>query len=284
MSNAVQSLGNSIGQEIGKAIFGDPAANAANAAAAQQRNLAAQRSALAAEQLYKSGLYLLNLKPKTPASTAAAIVEFQKALDITPNDANILSKLASAKQQLKDIAVAGQTSDALSRVLPPAPPVNKGIVGDELTHGSIPSPNASALSLVNLDPSAVDLRSATSASPESLKNQLTGVFANNNAAAPPDPLLVLPQPGDFELLFDPPQASPSQWKGPQRPANSPKLVNPMDAEEQTKAQVEAVAAQPGGLNDLMEDQLIKDALAGLVPTKPVPAVPAAKPAPARPHN
>ena len=168
--------------------------------------------------------------------------------------------------------------------MPPAPPVNKGIVGDELTHGSIPSPNASALSLVNLDPSAVDLRSATSASPESLKNQLTGVFANNNAAAPPDPLLVLPQPGDFELLFDPPQASPSQWKGPQRPANSPKLVNPMDAEEQTKAQVEAVAAQPGGLNDLMEDQLIKDALAGLVPTKPVPAVPAAKPAPARPHN
>jgi tetratricopeptide (TPR) repeat protein len=172
LTPAVQSLGNAIGQQIGqqigKAIFGDPAA----AAAAQQRNLAAQQDALAAQQralaaqqLYNSGIYLLKQK-----NYIGAINEFQQALAINPNDANIVRNLASAKQQLKDTAVAAKTSGALGQFLGDAPPATAGIFGDQLTHSSVASLNASALSLVNLDANVVDLRGTTSMSPTSLKS------------------------------------------------------------------------------------------------------------------
>ena len=168
---------------------------------------AQQQREFAAQQLNNSGLYFL--KQKTSAGAIAAKNEFQKALDQTPNDANILRNLALAKQQLKDITAAGQTSSALSRVLPPDLPVNKGIIGDELTHDSIPSPNDSALSLVNLDPNVVDLRSATSASPKSLKSQLDEVFGKAPASTP-----------------------------------SAKLVNPIDGPQENKAEMDAVFAKP----------------------------------------
>ncbi len=288
LANAAQSVGYALGQELGKAIFGDPAA----AAAAQQRNLAAQRSALAAQQLSNSGLYLLK-NGKSPAAFNEAKNEFQQALNITPNDANILHYLAMANQKLNDIAVAAKNSGALAGVLGDAPPASNGLFGDQLTHFSVPSPNASTLSLVNLDANVVDLRNATSASTESLKSQLTGVFAKTApASVPPDPLVVLPEARDIDLLFQPPQVVPSQWPGPQRPANSSKLVNPIDAEEQTKAQVQAADAEPGGFNDLMQQKLMQDALDGLVIKKPIPAVPASpafpdnltEPAPSQPHN
>jgi len=168
---------------------------------------AQQQRAFAAQQLDNSGMYLLS--QKTRAGTEGAKNEFLKALNQTPNDGNILHHLAMAEQQLKDLAAAEQTRGALNRVLPPAPPANKGVIGGELTHGSVPSPNASALSLVNLDPNVVDLRNATSASPKSLKSQLDEVFGKAPASAPPA-----------------------------------KMVNPNDGPQQNKAEIDAVFAKP----------------------------------------
>jgi tetratricopeptide (TPR) repeat protein len=172
MTNAAQTLGYALGQQLGKMLFGDPAAKAAadaaaqqNALAAQQSALAAQQSALAAEPLNNSGLYLMRQR-----NFAGAINEFQQALAIAPDDANIRHNLALAMQQLKDSAVAARTSSALGQFLGDAPPATAGIFGDQLTHSSIASPNASALSLVNLDANVVDLRGTTSMSPTSLKS------------------------------------------------------------------------------------------------------------------
>ena len=93
---------------------------------------AQQQRTLAAQQLNNSGLYLLKQK-----NYASAINEFQKALANAPNDANILHNLALAKQQLKDGAVARQTSGALGQFLGNAP-ANTGIFNfDQLTHSSV---------------------------------------------------------------------------------------------------------------------------------------------------
>ncbi len=126
---------------------------------------ARQQRELAAQQLNNSGIYLLKQK-----NYVGAINEFQKALAITPNDAVIVHNLAFAKQKLKDAAVAGQTSGALGQLLGSAP----ASAGSQISHSALPSPNASALSLVDLDSNAntVDLRGTTKdyVDPALLKN------------------------------------------------------------------------------------------------------------------
>ncbi|HUZ03927.1 MAG TPA: hypothetical protein VMU62_01120 [Acidobacteriaceae bacterium] len=99
----------------------------------------AQR-ALAAQQLNNSGIYLLKQK-----NYDGAINEFQQALAQAPNDANILKNLQFAQQLKKNAALAGQNSSTLGTVL------GGDSSTDPLTHGGIPSPNSSALSLVNLN-------------------------------------------------------------------------------------------------------------------------------------
>lgn len=143
----------------------------------------------AAQQLNNSGIYLLKQKNYT-----GAIHEFEQALAITPNDPNILHNLALAKQHVKDTAVAGQTSGELGQFLGGAP-ARTGLFGsDQVTYSSVANLNSSALSLLNLDANVVDLRSASSTSPESLKSQLDSLLTNPApASAPPDPLVVQPQ-------------------------------------------------------------------------------------------
>jgi hypothetical protein len=174
LGNAAQGLGNALGQQLGKAIFGGN--KAATPPIQPTIDPAQQQREFAAQQLDNSGMYLL--KQRTHAGTEGAIIEFQKALANTPNDGNILHHLAMAQQQRKDLAAATQTSGTLGSLLNPA------TVGAD-QHSSVASPNASALNLVNLDPNVVDLRSATSASPKSLKSQIDGVFAKTPASAPP---------------------------------------------------------------------------------------------------
>ena len=164
-----------------------------------------QQRELAAQQLNNSGIYLVKQR-----DYAGAINEFQKALAITPNDTNITRNLVLARQQLKDAGVAAQTSGALGQLLGNVP-VNAGHFDfDQLTHSSVANPNASALSLVNLDAGVLDLRGATRTSPQSLASQLDGILANNAPAiTSPRSNLVLPQDKDMELLFDAiPPASP----------------------------------------------------------------------------
>ncbi len=195
-----------IGQGLHQLLFGPPATKPSSTPpdpAQQQRELAAQ-------QLNNSGIYLLKQK-----NYAGAINEFQQALANTPNDANILHNLALAKQKLKDSAVAGQTSGTLGQFLGNSS-ANAGNPNfDQLAHTSVANPNASALSLVNLDADTrvVDLSDATKTSvdPEVLKGQLDGVLTNNGpASAPPDSLVVLPQAQDIELLFPGSPSTPSQ--------------------------------------------------------------------------
>ena len=166
---------------------------------------AQQQRELAAQQLNNSGIYLVKQR-----HYAGAINEFQKALAITPSDQNIQRNLALAKQRLKDAGVAAQTSEALGQFLGNIPSNAAQFDFEQLTHSAVTNPNASALSLVNLDAGAVDLRSATRTSPQSLARQLDGILANKApAATSPRSDVVLPQDKDMELLFDAiPPASP----------------------------------------------------------------------------
>jgi tetratricopeptide (TPR) repeat protein len=254
-----QQLGTAIGNQLNKALWGSPQ-DEAEQQAQQQAQQAQQQRKLVAQQLNNSGIYLLKHKNYT-----GAINEFQQALAQTPDDPNILKNIALAKQQIQDTAASAKNSYALGQLLGNAP-TNSGNVGfDQLTHSSLPSPNSSALSLVNLnaDAGGVDLRGTTKTSidPVALKSQPDGVSANHAPnSAPPDPRLQLPEGKDMELLGQPPQPTPSQWPGPQRPADAPKLVNPIDLEKQqqqkaeTGRQFDAIFSQPGGLDDILEKQ------------------------------
>jgi hypothetical protein len=221
LANAAQIIGYSLGQQLGKALFGDPAAKAAAAAAAQQNAFAAPQRDLAAKQLNNSGIYLFKQR-----DYSGAINEFQKALAISPNDANILHNLAAAKQQIKDTAVAAQTSGALGKFL--YAPANAGTTGSNQLPTA--NPNASALSLVNLDASVVDFRGlpgntaapgtipnsdpnvvnlsgTASTSPASLKSQIDAVFGN--PAPVSAPLDAQVTPADVSAIFDKPVPDPN---------------------------------------------------------------------------
>ncbi len=231
LGNAAQSVGYALGQQLGKVLFGDPAAKAAAEAAQRQRELAARQRSLNASPLNNSGIYLMKQR-----NYAGAINEFQQALAIAPDDANIRFNLATAERLLKESGVAARNSSALGQVLGDAP-VRVGNVNlNALDRSATPTPNGSALNLVNLfsDASVVDLSNATSAVPQSLKTQLDGILTNRAPATePPDPLVQLPQASDIELLFQSPAPAESRWPGPQRPANEPKLVNPSEEDAKT---------------------------------------------------
>ena len=138
-----------IGQGLHQLLFGAPPS---------PPDPAAQQRQLAARQLNNSGVYLFKQK-----NYAGAINEFQKALAITPGDRNILRNLALAKQKLKDVAVAGQTSGALGQLLDSAPG-SAGTPDSALAaNPGAGGANGPALNLVNLDsdPGAADLRGTT---------------------------------------------------------------------------------------------------------------------------
>lgn len=268
---------------------------------------AQDQRAFAARQLNNSGIYLLNRR-----DYAGAINEFQKALLQTPNDGIIAQNLEYARRlQKESAAAAGQTSRTLGNLLggntsPGNLSSNPAITGTSPNvfnqvnldpnvvdfrgmfrnslpgtgNSYLPGANANALNavLTGSDSSVVDMSAAKgSVDPESLKSQLDGVLANHKLISePPDPLVVLPEARDIELLFQPPQAAQSQFPGPRRPANSPKLTNTIELEQQRQqigAQFDAIFAQPGGLDDVLLQQLIEQ-------TSPTPA----KPAPAPPHK
>jgi hypothetical protein len=173
-----------------------------------------QQRQVAAQQLNDSGIYLLKQR-----NYAGAINEFQQALAITPNDSNISGNLALAKQQLKDAGVAAQTSEALGQFLGNVPSNAGQFDFDQLTHSAVANPNASALSLVNLDGGVVDLRGATRTSPQSLASQLDEILSNKVPATTTSARsdVVLPQDKDIELLFDviPPASARSNVVLPQ---------------------------------------------------------------------
>ena len=154
-----QMMGSALGNAIGQALF--PRVDPAQQRAQQMAQQAQQQRILAAQQLNNSGIYLFKQK-----NYAGAINEFQKALAQTPGDQVIINNIAQAKQKMKDTAVAAQNSDALGQLLGDATAGSSVLDFDQLTHSQISSPNASALSLVNLDsnPNVVDLRDATKTS------------------------------------------------------------------------------------------------------------------------
>jgi hypothetical protein len=282
LSNAAQSIGNSVGtalgQQLGKMLFGDPAAKAAADAAAQQ-------NALAAEPLNDSGLYLMRQR-----NFSGAINEFQQALAISPNDANILHNLEMAKQKLKGAAIARQTSDALGQLLGTAP-TNTGIFGfAQLTDSTGTNPNASALSLVNLDSDAkvVDLRGATNTfvDPETLKGQLDGVLSSNTPdSTRPGSQVVLPQDKDMELLGFPPTSGGSNLNNGKAivpatasnnsgsnfmPASTPSQTTPASNPSLKDAVGDRTGqASAGGTTNAFGNEDLKDSLADT--TSPAPS-------------
>jgi hypothetical protein len=136
------------------------------------------------------------------------------------------------------------------------------------------------------DPNVVDLRgtSKTSVDPAAMKN--TG-FAQpadfrKNAPPPPGPNVQLPQNQDIELLGRPPSKPKGAWPGEERPANQPKLLNPLDKEKETQELANAIFESPA-MEDLMLKKIQEDAIAYL--NQPNSAAPKTQPpAPASPAN
>ncbi len=252
MEQGAAAVGNAIGKAIGEAIFSGPQQeDPGQAAAAKAAAFEWQQRRNAAQQLNNSGIYLFKQKNYT-----GAINEFQQALIQTPGDPVIIKNIATAKQQIKDTQTANKNSNALKKLLGGA-----AGSGNQGQNGALPSSPAdsSGLGLVNLD-SAPILTNRPVASPgsegrDAIKGQLRGVF---DVPPPPNPLVQLPENKDIELLGQPPAPPPSQWPGPKRPAGEPKLVNPLDQEQQEKAeaarQFDTIFAQPGGLDDILEKQ------------------------------
>lgn len=211
-----------------------------------------QRREVAAQQLNNSGVYLLQCGPNNYADPshackvrdcAGAIIEFQKALQQTPNDATILSNLQYARRLQK----AEQTRDLLGRqsgdqtppfdwskfpYAPPSPSVFdrvnldpnvvdfRGMFRNSLpgtTSSYLPAGNANALNaiLTGSEPGVVDLSHAagTSVDPHALQTQIDGMFGTHGAhSEPPDPM-VGGQQAEIKKLFQPssvPDAPPQK--------------------------------------------------------------------------
>ena len=188
------SAGNAVGFTalgiLGNALFAPKSPNIP-----LQPDPAEEQRRLAVQQLNNSGIYLLKQK-----NYAGAINEFQKAIAISPGDANILHNLDFAKHQLRDAAFADQTSGALGELLGPAP-IELGSSG-------------TGLNLVNLgsDASAVDLHNTTvtTVDPATLKGRLDSIFSNDeHASALSDPQDSQPQAKDIDKVFESP-STPAQ--------------------------------------------------------------------------
>lgn len=205
---------------------------------------AARQRALAAEQLNNSGIYLLKKNDYD-----GAINEFQQALNLAPNDRNILFNLQLAKQRQKNAADAARTSNALGNLL--------GTTQDIPNNG--PWGSASPLNLVNLDPNVVDFRglghtSSTNPNSSFLNTVITGSDSNTvdlsnlkkNYFAPKllegqiDSLLGHPVSGPAQLS---PQEQIDKLFQPSQSSSAPGL-NPPDTEQQTKAKVNAIFSKP----------------------------------------
>ncbi len=123
-------------------------------------------------------------------------------------------------------AAARQLQDAVGR----AP--RRG--AREVSGLTLATPGQAAAMTAWTDAQGVDLRGATRTSPNpaGLGPPAPGpghrVISDLNLSAPPDPGVIPPQDQDLELLLAPPPPPPSRWPGPRRPANDPKLVNPLD--------------------------------------------------------
>jgi hypothetical protein len=194
-----QQLGYAIGEQLGKSLFGSSADDEAAQQAARQ---AQQQRQLAAQQLNNSGIYLLN-----KGNYAGAITEFQRALAESPGDATIQRNIDTAMKRSKDAVAAAKNAASLKNLLSNVPAHVEDTEFDQLTHASIPSPNSSGLSLVNLDSDTrtVDLRGTTKTSvdPGAFKNQLDRIFDQPaSESSPPATQLQLPEAKDAELLFD----------------------------------------------------------------------------------
>ena len=190
LGNAAQTLGYALGQWLGNELFGSGntstnAADSADAAAQQQR-------ALAAQQLNDSGIYLLKQK-----NYAAAINSFNQALAQTPGDANILHNLGEAKQRQINAAVAGKTSGALGELL--------GTARSE--GGSYDS----AINLIKIGPDIGGINSSprSPSDPESLKAQLDGVLAHDAASVLSESQAGEPQIQSIDQIFQSPQRTTS---------------------------------------------------------------------------
>ena len=196
LTNAAQTIGTALGQRLAQALLGggNNAPAPVNPAAAAN-DAAQQQTALAAHQLNESGIYLLKQR-----DNAGAINEFQKALALEPNDATIQYNLDLAKRAQKNAIVAGQTSRALGQLLG-TDPASMGSSGD-------------ALNLVNLGSSTivVDLHGEQEhlSTRNCCKARLTGC-SGTMLRLPRHQ--TLPETRDIELLFQPPQSTPSQWPG-----------------------------------------------------------------------
>jgi len=211
MATAVAMKGAyALGQSLHKKLFDKPQLTVPIDPAAQQRQFAAQ-------QLNNSGLAMLRMKP--PAIDGA-IKEFQKALAQTPNDGVIQRNLQIAQQLKKNTQVARSNSDILDKALDKT----KNNANAERPVPVNPHGNLLQDIVTSQDGNTVDLSHATrtTPNPQLLQGQIDNVFAKRPMVEPP---------------------VPSQWPGPERSANDPKLT-PSEQEQQNKAKLDTLFSNP----------------------------------------
>lgn len=251
----------------------------------------------------------------------AAVAKFRQALAKSPGDKVIANNLKVATEQLQqeqwqetrkqeDSNTASQMSAALHQLTAGMPdfdghnagaaPVGgtgagldfmpAGNVSPPPASGAVPSGPAAApvQPAPWQDPNVVDLRGTTKTSvdPVAMKNSVAVPPAPPRREPPPPPApgVQLPQSQDMEFLFSPAATPKSAWPGERRPANQPKLVNPLDKEKETQELARAIFESPA-MEDLMLNQMLKESVN--VPNTPAanPPVPAATAAKSDgPHN
>ncbi len=173
-----------------------------------------------------------------------------------------------------DLRGTTRTSVDPSRVKGNAP-ASPGAPGAELPFMSADSATtASSNQGAVTDAGVVDLRGTTKTAidPASVKGNAADRPAGfrKDAPPPPAPGVQLPQDQDMKLLSTLPPSPKTAWPGPQRPANQPRLVNPLDEEERTKEQTKAVFENPA-MEDLMLKPIMDAAIAGVGKDTPAPA-------------
>jgi len=228
----------------------------------------------------------------------SAVEQFRQALAKSPGDKVIQSNLAKATEQLRqeqwqetrkqeDSNMASQMSATLQQLTAGMPDFDGHNTGstpvagagaatlDFMPAGNTPPPSkgigdqtnsgvAQTQSMPWQDPNVVDLRGTTKTSvdPTAMKNATSAPPAGfrKNAPPPPGPNVQLPQNQDIEFLISAPAKPKSAWPGEQRPANQPKLVNPLDKEKETQELAKAIFESPA-FDDLMLKKIQEDAIA-----------------------
>jgi hypothetical protein len=201
----------------------------------------------------------LDFMPATAAAPPSSIGEqasnsATQSVSMPWQDPNVVDLRGTTKTSVDPAMVAGKT----------IPPPDKTTMAGGSTTAALQNDTA----LTNSKTADLRGTSKTAIDPATLKGTATNPTAavRKSAFPPPAPGVQLPEDKDIEFLVAPPSTPKSAWVGPQRPANQPKLVNPLEEDEKTKELARVIFENPA-----MDDLMINGMMEYAEKHPPVPA-------------